>query len=825
MQKPLSESLQKIRRAQRALIFRRKRRRSVRVTLRHSAGSYHSTTKADATRRASRQLMSGYSIGAAREKESGPCTIFGSNDCGRPQEDGHCLGSLYRRNRGAPKVDFEDNPLHSIPQVGENLPYWGELPDSPVRSPPKAQPQYPQKRSEDGDTGTDHPSDKSRLNQGHGVQFCTGKAVSCSNINPRQPVLPTTNNEQRAPPPDRDSFSRKDVRLEAVRRSLSQQEQLSSLVPRKNPGRTGKATPLQQDNAKPLPEKPRENHRPSQGRSFLGPRTTSDQQTILDKFTKELEEFARNRGVAGKATVSTTTASETHVSVHTVQELLPYRQQFRDAGLAVTSEDQKAPGKQKAASSNDSPENNHPKLGKGVGLAPYCSTSTSSEQSSNKTVIHLSGNDTVSMAPIDNVSTKFSDDKPERPPGPHPLASIRKRPISSKVAVLQERKSKLLVSLSHTACVLMQTKPPVGKPEESGDPQKLGEDHNHNFQHKTERDLAHLPTQEGQPITEITFSASTGIIPKARLDKNDKSLPSLPPPRTLFQSRYGGAFSNKTLWGSSIRPLPRTIAEEKEPSPEKEKLQVPKSPTSSRGKGPVMQTQSKKVNVTEVANTTVHSSLGGKLELTGTWKHAVGTPFEKALDDIVRKLEDMEDKKPAVEPDKFRPQSKRTSPKPASPSQRLQRAAAMRRQRLAGAMLQQAELVDNRGLPTASNISPRSSSRPASRNPVLNGPTQAKVLSIRENVSTHDDNNISDKDVLKGLKIMCAASADQELDAWIRSKTGLRLRRFLADLRAFEELSENGMAAMDGQRARRRRAERRRAQAKRDSSVRRSLKR
>ena len=39
---------------------------------------------------------------------------------------------------------------------------------------------------------------------------------------------------------------------------------------------------------------------------------------------------------------------------------------------------------------------------------------------------------------------------------------------------------------------------------------------------------------------------------------------------------------------------------------------------------------------------------------------------------------------------------------------------------------------------------------------------------------------------------MCAASADEDLDAWFRHKTGLRLRRFLADLRTFEELGEEG---------------------------------
>ncbi|KAK4157838.1 hypothetical protein C8A00DRAFT_29224 [Chaetomidium leptoderma] len=56
--------------------------------------------------------------------------------------------------------------------------------------------------------------------------------------------------------------------------------------------------------------------------------------------------------------------------------------------------------------------------------------------------------------------------------------------------------------------------------------------------------------------------------------------------------------------------------------------------------------------------------------------------------------------------------------------------------------------------------------------------------------SLEDDKEISDRDVLKGLKIICAASADAEFDALVRKKTGLRLRQFLADLQSCGQLSE-----------------------------------
>lgn len=72
---------------------------------------------------------------------------------------------------------------------------------------------------------------------------------------------------------------------------------------------------------------------------------SSKQLKILDKFAKELEEFARAAEGPGRAPelVATPPPSEAHASVRTVQELLPYRQQFQEAGLAVTSAEQKAP--------------------------------------------------------------------------------------------------------------------------------------------------------------------------------------------------------------------------------------------------------------------------------------------------------------------------------------------------------------------------------------------------------------------------------------------------------------------------------------------------
>lgn len=52
------------------------------------------------------------------------------------------------------------------------------------------------------------------------------------------------------------------------------------------------------------------------------------------------------------------------------------------------------------------------------------------------------------------------------------------------------------------------------------------------------------------------------------------------------------------------------------------------------------------------------------------------------------------------------------------------------------------------------------------------------------------DKDINDRDILLGLKMAICAACDEDLDAWICSKTGLRLRRFLADLKAFDLVSQ-----------------------------------
>lgn len=102
----------------------------------------------------------------------------------------------------------------------------------------------------------------------------------------------------------------------------------------------------------------------------------------------------------------------------------------------------------------------------------------------------------------------------------------------------------------------------------------------------------------------------------------------------------------------------------------------------------------------------------------------------------------------------------------------------------------------NRGIPSRANARPNIPRRTSS---------MSKLLATSS--LDYDDAEITDRDVLRGLHIAASAACDEEVDAYVRNKTGLRIRRFLADLIALETLGEPQPGEDQEQWAKRRRAE------------------
>lgn len=67
---------------------------------------------------------------------------------------------------------------------------------------------------------------------------------------------------------------------------------------------------------------------------------TSSQNAAIDGFAKELQRYAEHTGAIGKLPVFTPTPVRSGVTLRTVSELVPFRPEFKAAGLAVTSKDQ-----------------------------------------------------------------------------------------------------------------------------------------------------------------------------------------------------------------------------------------------------------------------------------------------------------------------------------------------------------------------------------------------------------------------------------------------------------------------------------------------------
>ncbi|KAF4956947.1 hypothetical protein FSARC_11426 [Fusarium sarcochroum] len=67
---------------------------------------------------------------------------------------------------------------------------------------------------------------------------------------------------------------------------------------------------------------------------------TPSQREALDRFTQELHQYAEQTGAKDKLAISTPTPPHSGASLHTISALLPFRSEFKAAGLAITSKDQ-----------------------------------------------------------------------------------------------------------------------------------------------------------------------------------------------------------------------------------------------------------------------------------------------------------------------------------------------------------------------------------------------------------------------------------------------------------------------------------------------------
>ncbi|KAF4993739.1 hypothetical protein FGRMN_6266 [Fusarium graminum] len=114
--------------------------------------------------------------------------------------------------------------------------------------------------------------------------------------------------------------------VEAISRNVAQQLHLLSIK--------GESKSINNSSKKPTPRKLE---------NLSNESRTPSQSVALNHFIWELRQYAEQSGATGRLPILTPTPPHSSATLHTINALLPFRSEFKAAGLAVTSKDQAKP--------------------------------------------------------------------------------------------------------------------------------------------------------------------------------------------------------------------------------------------------------------------------------------------------------------------------------------------------------------------------------------------------------------------------------------------------------------------------------------------------
>ncbi|KAI0842271.1 hypothetical protein F5Y06DRAFT_172285 [Hypoxylon sp. FL0890] len=546
------------------------------------------------------------------------------------------------------------------------------------------------------------------------------------------------------------------------------------------------------------------------------PSRTSSQRKALNRFTRQLEKYADAAGAASNPLIMTPTESESKVSYHTVQPLLPYQNEFQAAGLAVTSAEQSRGSPLKPRGSRELI--NH--LPRNV-MAPMQMTreldghgSAKSEQlgpNSESFVVF-----TTADHPIESLSSPKSKSTQKSPPkGKRSILPwLRKKPPTKEIRGRQTE--------------LQQIWPPVME----------GQDHSQErtiySQNEWERRKSRALRDQ---LVQVPDTSPTRSPQQTTQFSTDVVSPRKPPSRalSLVEAKQGGrglrqrpvnsraapeVGAKQPAVNTGLRrrdtavarpPRPETIEEEKENSPchsVQMKVQIYPLPEPRVAPVPTIATDHELQGMSpRTTPSTVPS-----LPYPARYASARPSSLERALEEVSQQLEQMEREADKSAQLRSRPQplvEETNENEPHSfPRQSGQQASQVTPSR--PPRLDEEVIFVNQKKPLAESSEPKpkkplpSPLKPTQAPPTpprkrsLPSPPKEKTLPTTprtENVLNdldvffdYDDAEISDRDVIKGLQVAIHAAADNTYDAFIRQRTGLRIRRFLADLMAVGEV-------------------------------------
>ncbi|KAI0539970.1 hypothetical protein GGR58DRAFT_523494 [Xylaria digitata] len=709
-----------------------------------------------------------------------------------------------RTSRGSLPAPDNQSPLPKTPQS----PYWGTL-QSPYKSRRDPKP--------------------SRIVDPHTAGIPSHEPV---NIGPdKDKALPGIEHLRRGPgltepwrqgrkTPNREKrFGVADpLAWDIINRSLTQQRRLSSLISTGGPV------------AASVTE--------SSKRTADASSRTSSQRRALNRFARELGKYADAAGAAGKAPVITPTISESKASIHTVKPLVPYKDQFLAAGLAVTSAEQtrnltsKTPSQ--ALVRRNRPPHQH---------------SNGSSQARKKLDPPSDGaSSSTSILTSCTSSGSYVEFSPQDGSMLHAIESLVPRKANTKSKYCHHTRKRLLSWFlkkpsrkdgSINGHHIQHVKGGQIKPNDLSSAQH----ERRRLQHRS-----HRPAMQSIPETQLwpkpPVPAKYVISKKEPCvaltsDYCEQSDQGLHPVHEGGQYRsvsdakqalddVGLRIKRDITRGVLPKPCPEPIATIEEET----EISTHPIENSIQGRCSHSTGQQERPSVTEglrrrpdATSSITHESSVPSLSFVARIAASTASTLQRALDDARRKIDDQDERVGKL------PEQEDIKQGPPPIPQRDLRHHASHRALPRRPRSTEKFIYVKRNMPTveasqsiskplppepapATQVTPEKPpdtklSQPIRKPPPVPPPPR-RLTSKRKNavaelakaeemlrdldvfLNDYDDADIEDRDVIKGLQVAIHAAADDLYDGYIRHKTGLRIRRFLADLKSFEDISELG---------------------------------
>ncbi|KAI5918296.1 hypothetical protein F4810DRAFT_598430 [Camillea tinctor] len=605
---------------------------------------------------------------------------------------------------------------------------------------------------------------------------------------------------------------------DAINRSLMQQQRLSSwIVP----------NDLDGTRRSKLEAHPRKPDIPSR---------TSSERKALNRFIRDLEKYAQAAGSTGKVPITTPTPSESKASYHTVKPLLPYRDELAAAGLAVTSTDQK----HRLSTERDAPvlrrthdihRGTDTSRGQTVELDGYFDFKQEKKNRSDLPRTR-SGSIIRSTPPDgpDEAKTHPMEPSPA-PPIPNPRPKLKPKSCD---------KRKLFPWLKR--------KPPMEKNNFEREPQDRFPPINDGpIQIYPEFPSPSLDLKE-----QIDARSQTSIQIRSMQHRRNKRLPQSPPlPRDIISpkkppctalslaeceqqdqgphpeplvSKCKGADGDRQLHllnhsrgqrglikGQAHLPQSETnietIEEERDTSPSHYDRPTIDHYSSRTRRKTKLAPVNKAHQPSTVSSSQTHASSVRSLPFTAKYAITTSSSLERALDAVSRKFDKMDQQED--DPDGYPAGlvEKTNKPTKTASQQDVDHNPATRASESHSSCETNKVTKSNLTMPperiAQSYFKPLPPEPPcavpiAPQTQATNAPSDEKTNSEQTRTGQmlkdlnifpdYDDGDINDRDVIKGLQVAVHAAADDMYDAYIRTRTGLRIRRFLADLKSVDEV-------------------------------------